>query len=65
MNGLLAKSLVFDDHQKDMIKVLKTVSFVPDKQNILYSASHFKSGNYEANFANFSENAFFCHIRSI
>jgi hypothetical protein len=40
---LLAKSITFDDHQKDMIKVLKTVSFVPDKQNILYSASHFKS----------------------
>ncbi|VDI11137.1 sacsin [Mytilus galloprovincialis] len=42
-NNLLAKSFEFDKRQKDLITVLENVVFVPDKQNVLYKASHFKN----------------------
>lgn len=42
-NSLLAKSFEFDEHQKDLITVLQNVAFVPDNQNVLFKASHFKN----------------------
>ncbi|CAG2253089.1 SACS [Mytilus edulis] len=40
---MLAKSLDFNEKQNDLICVLKNVCFVPDYQQNLYQASHFKN----------------------